>query len=59
MAWCVSNAKAELRGSNLYIAKERAGVAKIDPLIAMLNAVQMLELGPVAVQAKQSGIIFL
>jgi len=47
MAWCISNAMAELRGSNLYIAKERAGVAKIDPLIAMLNAVQMLELGPV------------
>jgi phage terminase large subunit-like protein len=54
MAWCVSNAKAELRGSNLYIAKERAGVAKIDPLIAMLNAVQMLELGPVASGARES-----
>ena len=54
MAWCVSNAKAELRGSNLYIAKERAGVAKIDPLIAMLNAVQMLELGPVAAGLQRS-----
>ncbi|MFO6447854.1 terminase large subunit [Erythrobacter sp. NE805] len=59
MAWCVSNAKAELRGSNLYIAKERAGVAKIDPLIALLNAVQMLELGPVAATAKKAGVIFL
>jgi len=59
MAWCVSNAKAELRGSNLYIAKERAGVAKIDPLIAMFNAVQMLELGPVAATTKTSGVIFL
>jgi phage terminase large subunit-like protein len=38
----------------LYIAKERAGVAKIDPLIAMLNAVQMLELGPVASGSQQS-----
>jgi phage terminase large subunit-like protein len=54
MTWCVSNAKAELRGSNLYIAKERAGVAKIDPLIAMLNAVQMLELGPVAAGSRKS-----
>lgn len=59
MAWCVSNAKAEIRGSNLFIAKERAGVAKIDPLIAMLNAVQMLELGPVAASAKKAGVIFL
>ncbi len=54
MAWCVSNAKAEVRGSNLYIAKERAGVAKIDPLIAMLNAVQMLELGPVVAESRRS-----
>lgn len=48
MNWCVSNARAELRGSNLYISKETAGASKIDPLIAMLNAVQLLELGPVA-----------
>lgn len=48
MDWCVSNAKAELRGSNMYISKQVAGAAKIDPLIAMLNAVQLLEAGPVA-----------
>ena len=48
MEWCVSNARAELRGSNLYISKQMAGAGKIDPLIAMLNAVQLLEAGPVA-----------
>lgn len=48
MTWCVSNAKAELRGSNLYISKQSAGASKIDPLIALFNAVQMLEMGPVA-----------
>jgi phage terminase large subunit-like protein len=48
MTWCVSNAKAELRGSNLYISKQSAGASKIDPLIALFNAVQMLEQGPVA-----------
>lgn len=48
MAWCVSNARAELKGSNLYISKQLAGAGKIDPLIAMLNAVQLLEAGPVA-----------
>ncbi len=48
MNWCVSNARAELRGSNLYISKQMAGAGKIDPLIAALNAVQLLELGPVA-----------
>lgn len=48
MEWCVSNARVELRGSNLYISKQQAGSGKIDPLIAMLNAVQLLEAGPVA-----------
>ena len=48
MDWCVSNAKAELRGSNMYISKQAAGTAKIDPLMAMLNAVQLLEAWPVA-----------
>lgn len=48
MAWCVSNARAELKGSNVYISKQMAGAGKIDPLIAMLNAVQLLEVGPVA-----------
>lgn len=38
MAWAVANAKAQLRGSNVVITKEAAGVAKIDPLIALLNA---------------------
>lgn len=54
MTWCVSNARAELRGSNLYISKQMAGSGKIDPLIAMLNAVQMLEAGPVAAKVKSS-----
>lgn len=48
MQWCVSNARAELRGSNMYISKQAAGSGKIDPLIATLNAVQLLEAGPVA-----------
>lgn len=54
MEWCVSNAKAEMRGSNLYIAKQAAGSAKIDPLIALLNAVQLLEAGPVAANSRRS-----
>lgn len=48
MQWCVSNARAELRGSNMYISKQAAGSGKIDPLIATLNAVQLLEAGPQA-----------
>jgi phage terminase large subunit-like protein len=50
MDWCVSNARIELKGSNLYISKQLAGAGKIDPLIALLNALQLLEDGPVAAE---------
>lgn len=48
MAWCVSNAVVKLRGSALYVDKETSGAGKIDPLVALLNAVKVMELGPVA-----------
>lgn len=48
MAWCVSNALVKLRGSAVYVDKETSGAGKIDPLVALLNAVKVMELGPVA-----------
>lgn len=48
MTWAIGNAKAEARGNNILITKERAGVSKIDPVIAMFNAAQLMDLNPAA-----------
>jgi phage terminase large subunit-like protein len=48
MSWAVSNGKIERTGNYVKMVKETAGAAKIDPLIAMFNALILLRRNPVA-----------
>ena len=48
MNWCVGNAKIVQVGNAISVTKQASGLAKIDPLMALFNAVQLMSLNPTA-----------
>lgn len=46
--WCAGNAKVVVRGNGVYVTKQVSGTAKIDPLIALFNAADIMKLNPEA-----------
>lgn len=48
MAWSVGNARVEPKGNAILITKQASGTAKIDPVMALLNAGWLMSLNPKA-----------
>lgn len=46
MAWCVGNAQVKTSNSGVMMSKSESGNGKIDPVIAMLNAVALMSQNP-------------
>lgn len=58
MDWCVPNLKIEPTATGIRATKQSAGDAKIDPAMAMFNAVALMSRNPVAKKAAQYQMLF-
>lgn len=52
MTWCVSNARVEQRSNGKLVTKQASSEGKIDPVIALFCAVELMNHNPAAAQSR-------
>ena len=52
MNWCVGNAMVEPKGNAILITKAASTGAKIDPVMSMLNSIELMSHNPAAAQSR-------
>jgi len=60
MDWCIGNLKIEPTATAIRATKQNAGDAKIDPAMALFNAVTIMATNPEAVRSayEEHGLLF-
>jgi len=59
MAYCVSNARVEPKGNAILITKQASGAGKIDPLMALFDAVSLMAMNPQPVSPPSYSLTFI
>jgi phage terminase large subunit-like protein len=58
MAWCVGNARIETRANSILVTKAASGSGKIDPIMALFNAAELMSRNPGPSEGRLDDFIF-
>lgn len=58
MAWCAGNAIVQATATGMRIARDMSGYGKIDPLMSIFNAAELMAMNPAAPQKPKFQVMF-
>jgi phage terminase large subunit-like protein len=58
MAWCAGNAIVQATGTGMRIARDMSGYGKIDPLMAILDAAELMAMNPEPPKERKYQLLF-